>query len=360
MYEKDIKKSLCIYKNKKYICLFPNDIKKLKIKIIKKQEPYYNRYRWTFKYEFLKIYQEFLDKNIKNKKIKDIKDGYIFKIYIWPKNLYNLIEKKNYKPSTSFIKYILKDTKQKYIRITKNDLLIFKSLLNIGGYKKMYSSYDLNEEYKNAEHLGYFTFKKEKNDFNEEEINIKDIIISNYQSHKNKNDTTIYLPSITDKKYFSQKYIFHTHPPTPYPGGRASLGIILELPSTEDIFAFIYCYLIKHKLKGSLVFAPEGIYNIGFINLNNKQLFTDIKNKSKKNIIYNDIKTCLKNTHLDLYDKYETNFNLNTFYNNIAEDYDFINNLNNCLKKYNIYIKYYPIQKDINDEWVYGTIYLKY
>lgn len=353
MYDTTIKKALCIYKNKKYICLFPNKIKNKEIKIIEKQEPFYNKYRWTFKYEFLKIYKEFLEnkKNI----IKQDKENniYIYKIYIWPINLYELIEKKNYKPSTSFIKYILKETKQKYIKITKNNLLLFKSLLDIGGYKKKFSSIG-NKEYKNAEILGYITFKKDNK--TKEDI-VKDFIISNYQEHYNDKDPDIYLPTITDEKYFIQKYIWHTHPPTPKPGGRAVNGIILELPSTEDIFVFIKIFLKKKKIKGSLVFAPEGIYNIGIIDENNTKILNEYKNNRDK--LFNNIHKCLKKFHTDLYDKYESYFNLDTFYNVIAEDYEFIENLNNCLKKFNIYIKYYPIQKDINDEWVYGTIYLK-
>lgn len=353
MYEKTIKKALCIYKEKKYICLFPNEIKNKNIKIKEKQEPFYNKYRWTFKYEFLKIYKEFLE-NKKNK-IKKDKDIYIYKCFIWPKNLYDLIEKNNYKPPTSFIKFILKETKDEYIKITKNNLLIFKSLLDIGGYKKKFSIIG-SDKYKNAELLGYITFQKDKE--TKENI-IKDFIISNYQDHTNQKDPDIYLPTITDEKYFIQKYIFHTHPPTPKPGGRASNGIILELPSTEDIIAFINIYTYKKKIKGSLVCAPEGIYNISLIDENNKKFFNDYNNKNKKQKIINGIKKCIKDFHMELYDKYENFFNLDKFYNTIAEDYEFIEKLNNCLKKYNINIKYYPIQKDINDEWVYGTIYLK-
>jgi len=356
MYEKTIKKSICIYKNKKYICLFPNEIenKNKKIKIIEKQEPFYNKYRWTFKYEFLKIYLNFL--NNKKNKIKEDKENniYIYKIYIWPKNLYELIYKYNYKPSTSFIKFILKETKEKYVKITKNNLLLCKSLLDIGGYKKMFSSIG-DEKYKNAELLGYITFKKD----NKEYI-VKDFIISNYQNHHNDKDPDIFLPTITDNKYFIQKYIFHTHPPTPKPGGRAVNGIILELPSLADITAFINIYLKKKKLLGSLVFAPEGIYNISFCDINNTKFFNDYNNKHKKQKILNYIQQSLKDFHFNLYDKYESYFNLDKFYNIIAEDYDFIENLNKKLQKCNINIKYYPIQKDINDEWVYGTIYLKY
>ena len=356
MYDKTIKKAICIYKNKRYICLFPKKIKNKKIKIKETQKPFYNKYRWTFKYEFLKIYNSFLKKNIKNNHIKQDEDIYIYKLYIWPIKLYDLIDKYNYKPSSSFIKFILNETKEKYVKITKNNLLLFKSLLDIGGYKKMFSSIG-DDNYKNAEMLGYITFKKDEE--TKENI-VRDFIISNYQNHHSDYDPDIFLPVITDKKYFSQKYIWHTHPPTPKPGGRASVGIIYELPSTTDILAFINIYLRKKKLIGSLVFAPEGIYNIGFIDKNNKEFFNDFNNKSKKNKILDNIKQCLKNIHSEVYDKYENFFNLDKFYNTIAEDYDFIEKLNKCLNNYNIYIKYYPIQKDINDEWVYGTIYLKY
>ena len=41
------------------------------------------------------------------------------------------------------------------------------------------------------------------------------------------------------------QYLFHTHPPTPKPGGRAGEGIVYEFPSIGDILHFIDHFNLK-------------------------------------------------------------------------------------------------------------------
>ena len=60
---------------------------------------------------------------------------------------------------------------------------------------------------------------------------------------------------------FNYEYIFHTHPPTPRPGGRVNVGIVYELPSIGDVLHFID-HFNDGKISGSIVITSEGIYNI--------------------------------------------------------------------------------------------------
>ena len=53
-----------------------------------------------------------------------------------------------------------------------------------------------------------------------------------------KGDSEIYMPNNVDDMY-NYEYMFHTHPPTPKPGGRADVGIMYELPSIGDLLHFI-------------------------------------------------------------------------------------------------------------------------
>lgn len=58
-----------------------------------------------------------------------------------------------------------------------------------------------------------------------------------------------------------QKYIFHTHPTTPYIGSRFKNGIIYEFPSIMDINHFIEHHN-RGELQISMVITPEGLYII--------------------------------------------------------------------------------------------------
>ena len=55
--------------------------------------------------------------------------------------------------------------------------------------------------------------------------------------------------------------MFHTHPPTPFPGSRVVDGILYEFPSISDIYHFAD-HFNAGETQGSLIIAPEGMYII--------------------------------------------------------------------------------------------------
>ena len=56
--------------------------------------------------------------------------------------------------------------------------------------------------------------------------------------------------------------------------------------------------------------------------------------------------------------KYGTKFTPHKFYSNIAQNKTYIDILNNVLKKYQLYIDYYPRILDKKKKWIIDTIYL--
>jgi hypothetical protein len=46
------------------------------------------------------------------------------------------------------------------------------------------------------------------------------------------------------------------------------------------------------------------------------------------------------------------------FYTTIAQDYKYIEDLNNIMNEYKLHIDYFPRIKDTNNDWIIDTIYL--
>jgi hypothetical protein len=284
---------------------------------------------------------------------------YILDNIIWKDNLKHYIIKHNIKPSNEFIDFIYQydiskktitftkisgETYQidsiKYLKINKNQLAIADALLIHGGYTQKYSE---GENFKYSEHFGLFDL---------DNIGLDKVIISAKTSRVDKGDESIYLPQ-NIKESYEYEYIFHTHPPTPKPGGRVKDGILYDFPSVNDIFHFIKHHN-KGNLQGSLVFASEGLYNI---RNNSPDLKEKINVKSESTMFDN-----ISNTHADIQEdaieKYGTEFTNNYFYSKIAHDNSFIDRYNKLLNKYNIHIDYFPRIKDKKNNWYIDSIYL--
>ena len=92
-------------------------------------------------------------------------------------------------------------------------------------------------------------------------------------SRVDKADPVIYLPQ-NSVETFNVDYIFHTHPKTPFIGSRVIYSIIYEFPSISDILHFIDHHN-GGKLLGSIVIAPEGIYNIRKFNFSRDKIKID-------------------------------------------------------------------------------------
>lgn len=306
-------------------------------------------------------YKEFEEHNTKNCILcdeLDILNGtFMIDNIIWRDDIVHYIEKHNIKPSDKFIdrifKYIPINKKRiikykseiysqeeiKYLKLDKNQILIMDALLKHGGYDKKYMD-DKNKIYRYSEHVGLLDFNNN---------GIEKIIISGETSRIEKSDSDIYMPKNIPYS-MDYEYIFHTHPPTPKPGGRAEYGILYEFPSTSDIVHFIEHYN-NGNTQGSLVICSEGLYNI------RKQILDNKKIKIDQNIMYKTIDKTMKAVQKDALKIYGYDFTSYVFYSQIAQDTKYIDDINKVLNKFKLHIDYYPRVKN-NNKWIIDTIHL--
>jgi hypothetical protein len=291
---------------------------------------------------------------------------YTLENIIWKNSLVHYILKHNIKPSNEFRDFIYqysgnnksKDFELlkidgdnymfdniKYLKVNKNQLLILDALMIHGGYNKKYFEHVEKENLKSirySEHAGLLDF---------DQLGLDKIIISAKTNRVDKGDDEIYLPK-NMKEYLEYEYMFHTHPPTPTPGGRAISGILYDFPSINDIFHFIDHFNLG-QTQGSLVVTPEGLYNI------RKLVF----NKEKINIydegeMINRLTKSHNNIQSNAIKKYTYKFSLDKFYNEISKDFTYIDEYNKTLHEYEIHIDYFPRIKDKNGNWYLDSIYL--
>ncbi len=213
-------------------------------------------------------------------------------------------------------KHIIKH-KKRYIKFSQNQLQILDALLNDGGSKKYIDSHN---NLRFSEHSGLFDFDKTK---------LERVVISGKTNREDKDDIDILLPqNMIDA--LDYEYIFHTHPPTPYPGARAKVGILYEFPSISDLYHFAYHYN-DGEVQGSMIISPEGIYIIRM-------------KKDVKEIKYppEDISEKLEKLNLKIQskaiDKYGDDFagdsGQSKYYNDVVQDKKYIKLFNRIVKKY--------------------------
>jgi hypothetical protein len=276
----------------------------------------------------------------------------------WEDGLEHYINVHNIKPSERFIDFIfryhfrpivnkqiarmngnviIREKQKKYVKINKNQLFIIDALSNHGG-KKLYEN---RNNFKYSEHAGLL-------DFNGNEL--EKILVSAKTNRIDKGDNSIFMPGNV-KEMMDYEYIFHTHPPTPKPGGRAEEGIILEMPSISDIFHFIDNHN-KGKVQGSIVAAAEGMYII------RKKIFDLKKIKINENKFFSQINKQWNNVQDKIYHDWGEEFSTYDFYSKIAQDKTPIDKFNSVLNKFHMHIDYYPRIKNKNNKWIYDTLYL--
>lgn len=294
---------------------------------------------------------------------KNINNG-IYRIteFVWEDGLKHYIETHNIKPSDDFMEVVyvyksarIKSEKQiikfksdlylvrdmRYVKLNRNQIMIMDALMKHGGYSKKYIDKKNKNIFRYSEHSGLLDFNKQ---------GLDKIIISGKTERIDRGDEEIYLPkNIPDA--FDYEYIFHTHPPTPKPGGRAELGILYEFPSISDIFHFID-HFNGGLTQGSLVLASEGMYNI------RKKEFDRKKLKINEDKMYDELQNLYPTVQEDAVEKYGANFKTSYFYEVISQDLSWIKILNNALNKYGIQIDFYPREKDENNKWIIMDLYL--
>jgi hypothetical protein len=293
----------------------------------------------------------------------DTKLFYIGNNY-WTDGLLHYIKKHKIKPSNEFISMIMttnihgtkKTNRQilnipavslikydkKYLKISRNQLLIMDALMKHGSYTKKYIDNNDKDKFRYSEHTGLL-------DFNENKLD--KIVISGKTNRVDEHDDDIFLPENMIEAY-DYEYFFHTHPATPKPGGRADVGILYEFPSTSDIFHFIEHYN-NGTTQGSIVITPEGLYIIRKYIVDDKKILL-----KKSNNMYKNIDKYTQNIQKKAINKYGTDFSIYKFYSEIAQDIQYINLLNKKLNEYDIHIEYKPREKDKKGRWIIDTIYL--
>lgn len=278
----------------------------------------------------------------------------------WYRNLSHYLEKHDVRPTEDFehriFMYRTDNTGEKkkmrlnsrviqkyglhYIKIEGNQLSILDALLINGGVTKFHDGDD-PDILRFAEHSGMLDFDR---------MQLERIIISGKPGRVDDDDNNIFLPS-NDPSMLDYEYMFHTHPPTPNPGSRAIDGILYEFPSIGDLFHFIDFHK-RGAIQGSLVITPEGLYNVHRHPFNNQPLDIDEEK------FFDDTKIAYDKVLMDSYSKYGYRFTPDEFFERIASDRKWINELNKTLNKYSLHIDYYPRSKDKANNWTIGTVYL--
>jgi hypothetical protein len=227
--------------------------------------------------------------------------------------------------------------------LDRNQLLILDGLMNYGK-DKMYS--DKKKHFRYSEHAGLL-------DFNHH--GLEKILVSALTNRQDRDDPDILLPqNMPDALEY--EFMFHTHPPTPYPGARAKAGVLFEFPSISDIYHFIEHYNVG-ETQGSMIIAPEGIYIIH-------------STTGEDKIAYNDGKEIFKNLVTESFEiqteaiqKYGIDYEKNDkFYTTVLTDFKYINDFNKMLKKYldnQIYVEYIPRIKDGSGNYIIDKLTIK-
>lgn len=339
--------------------------------------------QWSGQVQFLeqlKLVQKYVTKNNKSSELsKDkIKDciicgkeevatiRYNLGKFIWDDGLYHYIKHHNTKPPDEFIDKIwnteiimikqennnsqniieldgkikFKDNK-KVLKLGRNQLMILDALMKHGGYSKKYYDNKNTDVIRYSEHAGFIEIKGKY---------VENIIVSGNTLRVDRGDEEIFLPTNSTETY-NYKYIFHTHPPTPKPGGRASDGILYEFPSIGDILHFIDHHNDGDTI-GSLVMTPEGLYNIRKF-INDKK-----KIEINEDEMYNEIRKIQRKAQDLALEKFGDKFTTYIFYSKISQDKNFIDLINEKLNKYQLTIDFFPRTKDFRGSWVVDTVYV--
>jgi hypothetical protein len=353
------------YNNNEFLCLNNQIVNNKKIKQINlvKKAKIFNC--WSFFYEFFKIYKAyinrvslFIENNIdicpycgyEDKEKKIYFSSYPIKNnkFCWGSLTYHMIKKHYYEPPNSFIRYILSLSNIYYYKFQINDMLLFNSLLDLGGLTKKFKYLDKKKknnkdlihikEYKYSEFSGYLDINCKNNKCTLDNIEI---------SMDKRYEDGIYMVNFYLNKLSNRYYIFHTHPPTPTAGGRIQTDhIIYDLPSIIDINSFLD--MAKElKIQGELIFAPEGIYVLTIKDRKQPIITTRFTDRTKFYQILNEA-----------YFKYSYIDNEYDFYNIVIKDYSFIKKLNKIYRDYNLKLLYYPKELSYDYKMIYGKIYL--
>jgi hypothetical protein len=237
---------------------------------------------------------------------------------------------------------VFRKGKKKMIKLSKNNLMILDAMMNQGGITKKYE--DKSKRLRYSEHLGMLDFNNN---------GLERVIISTIPSLEYEDDPEILLPDnpIDAPDY---EYIFHTHPPTPFPGARVKENVLYEFPSVNDLFHFAEHYN-QGNTQGSIIIAPEGLYlltsNKTKIELPN---FDKVSNKIMKDVFDVQFKAISK------YD-YDYEKSTKLFYEKVAQDNSYVKEYAKIVSNYfgdQIHVMYKPRKVDKSGNWYIPSMYI--
>lgn len=235
----------------------------------------------------------------------------------------------------TFDSEIISKKKEHFLKLKKNQIHIMDALMNDGSIKKYQGK---KKQYHYSEHAGLLDFQ---------DNGLERITISGRTNRQDHDDTEILFPHIDWAEAIDYEYMFHTHPPSPYPGSRIKDGILYEFPSPNDFLHFID-YYNRGMTQGSMVVVPEGLYVIfatkSKISINEKKFYKQVEEQ-----IFDINELAIK--------KYKGKMTRNKFYQQVSPDRTYVKMFNKFLKPYDMILGYQHREK-IGKNWVINDIYL--
>jgi hypothetical protein len=271
----------------------------------------------------------------------------------WESMLKHYVVVHKIKPSNEFIEYVFRydlgsdmkrtrgrKKKKNYLKINKNQMNILDALMNHGGSQYYQDKTDA-KVFRYSEHAGLLHFDNQK---------LSKIIVFTNTNRVDEYDTDIYLPG-ENEETLNYEFFYHTHPPTPTPGGRYDAGILYEFPSMSDIFHYID-HNNYGKAKGSIIVTAEGLYIIRKYDRSKKKI------KINEDELFQRYSKLLDKCQMEAIDKYVP-FDSKKFYKVIAQDKSYIGRINYLLRQYNLWVDFYNRVKDGKGNWFIDTIKLE-
>jgi hypothetical protein len=281
---------------------------------------------------------------------------------LFDNSLMHHVVKHNYKPSDEILHHAERSFKggnkikikatfskenhlHKFI-LDRNQILILDSLMGASSKTESKRYIDKANKFRYSEHAGLLDF---------EHVGLEKVLISGRTNRQDKDDPEILLPQNMPDA-LDYEFMFHTHPPTPYPGARAAVGVLYEFPSMSDIFHFIEHYNFG-KTQGSLIIAPEGMYIIHSKTGDDKIIVNN------PNIVYKNLVNESFDIQFEAIHQYGKNYlNNDIFYTKVINDSKYINNFNKLLKKYlddQVYVEYIPRIKDESGNYIINKLIIE-
>lgn len=240
---------------------------------------------------------------------------------------------------------ILQKKGKKYLKMDKNQIMIIDALMQHGSKKNYVDSGNDNDNNKNlfrySEHAGLIDFHNS---------GLDKVVVSGNTTRVDEGDNEIFMPQNMPDMY-DYEYIFHTHPATPKPGGRAVDGVLYEFPSISDMFHFLDHYN-DGKTQGSLVLAAEGLYVIRKLKFDGKKIKID------EDRFLKDMRKVLNKVQLEAISKYGVRFSTETFFSKIAQNRVYLDEINKMLERYQLVIDLYTRTKSGSGRWIINDVFL--